>query len=166
VAFPGAAGFQLGMHPVPGAGLRGPVPGGLRDAGTVVVIPTVPTVTTISPTQSPTTGETLVTITGASLDEVTTVVNFGPNLATNLFLNAADTQLRVTSPGGVGTVPVTVTAPGGTSNALDFTYQQSPICRETAATSPSGRTRLRRRSSRRGRRCPLVTVSNCPAMCW
>jgi YVTN family beta-propeller protein len=38
------------------------------DAGTVVVIPAVPTLTTISPTQGPTTGGTVVTITGTSLD--------------------------------------------------------------------------------------------------
>jgi len=92
------------------------------NAGTVSVIPTVPAVTTISPTQGPTTGDTLVTITGTSLDEVTAVVNFGPNLATNLFLNAAGTQLRATSPGGAGTVPVTVTTSGGTSNAVPFSY--------------------------------------------
>jgi YVTN family beta-propeller protein len=92
------------------------------NAGTVSVIPTVPAVTTISPTQGPTTGDTLVTITGTSLDEVTTVVNFGPNPATDLFLNAAGTQLRATSPGGAGTVPVTVTTSGGTSNAVPFSY--------------------------------------------
>ena len=92
------------------------------DAGTVSVIPMRPAVTTISPTQGPTTGGTVVTITGASLDEVTTVVNFGPDLATNLFLSAAGTQLRATSPGGAGTVPVTVTTSGGTSNALPFSY--------------------------------------------
>ena len=92
------------------------------NAGTVSVIPTVPVLTTISPTQGPTTGDTVVTITGTSLDEVTTVVNFGPNLAANLFLNAAGTQLRATSPDGVGTVPVTVTTPGGTSNGVPFSY--------------------------------------------
>jgi YVTN family beta-propeller protein len=92
------------------------------DAGTVSVIPMRPAVTTISPTQGPTTGGTVVRITGTSLDEVTTVVNFGPDLATNLFLNAAGTQLRATSPGGAGNVPVTVTTSGGTSNALPFSY--------------------------------------------
>jgi YVTN family beta-propeller protein len=93
--------------------------------GTVVVIPTVPVVALISPAQGPATGDIPVTITGTSLDDIATV-NFGPDPATNLFLNATGTELLATAPAGAGTVPVTVTTPGGTSNAVPFSYLPPP----------------------------------------
>jgi hypothetical protein len=44
-------------------------------------------------------------------------------LATAVFFNPAGTQALATTPAGTGTVPVTVTTPAGTSNALDYTYE-------------------------------------------
>ena len=56
-----------------------------------------------------------------------TVVDFGPNAASGVAVNAAGTQITATSPAGTGTVHVTVTGPGGTtttSPADEFTYME------------------------------------------
>jgi hypothetical protein len=92
----------------------------------VVIVPTVPVVAQISPGQGPAAGDFPVTITGSSLDNSTVAVNFGPNQATSLFLDATGTKLLATAPHGTGTVPVTVTTPGGTSNAVPFAYLPPP----------------------------------------
>jgi hypothetical protein len=78
----------------------------------------------ISPNQGSTGGGTTVTITGTNLLGAT-AVRFGSKLATI----TADTATSVTavSPSGAGTVPVTVTTPGGTSNPLSFFYVGAPF---------------------------------------
>jgi len=78
----------------------------------------------ISPNQGSTGGGTTVTITGTNLLGAT-AVHFGSKLATI----TADTATSVTavSPSGAGTVPVTVTTPGGTSNPLSFFYVGAPF---------------------------------------
>ncbi|MEU1850426.1 IPT/TIG domain-containing protein [Streptomyces sp. NPDC019990] len=79
----------------------------------------------ISPNQGSTGGGTLVTITGTNLSN-TTAVTFGNKPATNV-TNVSPTQVTAVSPSGTGTVGVTVTTPGGTSNPLPFFYVGAPF---------------------------------------
>ena len=82
-----------------------------------------PTVSGLSPTQSPETGGTTVMITGTNLDNATEV-DFGATAVTSFTIDTA-TQITLTAPTGTGTVDVTVVTVGGTSatSADDhFTY--------------------------------------------
>ncbi|WP_431952356.1 IPT/TIG domain-containing protein [Actinacidiphila sp. bgisy167] len=79
----------------------------------------------ISPNQGSTGGGTLVTITGTNLAG-TSAVRFGSKLATDL-TQVSPTQVTAVSPSGTGTVPVTVTTPGGTSNPVPFFYVGAPF---------------------------------------
>lgn len=84
-----------------------------------------PTVNGISPTSGPTTGGTVVTITGTGFDDVTDV--FFGTIADSLFLTISDTEIVViySPPHAPGIVDVTVSSLGGTSviNPADqFTY--------------------------------------------
>ncbi|MEU8682819.1 IPT/TIG domain-containing protein [Streptomyces sp. NPDC048611] len=78
----------------------------------------------ISPNQGSTGGGTTVTITGTNLAGAT-AVKFGTKNAT--ITANTPTSVTVTSPSGSGTVPVTVTTPGGTSNPLQFFYVGAPF---------------------------------------
>ncbi|MFF7234639.1 IPT/TIG domain-containing protein [Streptomyces sioyaensis] len=78
----------------------------------------------ISPNQGSTGGGTAVTITGTHLNNATSV-QFGSKTAT--ITANTPTSVTVTSPSGSGTVPVTVTTPGGTSNPLSFFYVGAPF---------------------------------------
>jgi hypothetical protein len=86
----------------------------------------------ISPNQGSTGGGTTVTITGTNLANAS-AVTFGSKLATI----TANTPTSVTcvSPSGTGTVSVTVTTPGGTSNPLTFYYVGAPFKSSLSATS-------------------------------
>ncbi len=93
--------------------------------------PPAPTVTGVSPSSGPSTGNTPVTITGSAFTGATAVW-FGTAAATT-FTVTNDATISATAPSGTGTVDVTVTTPNGTSavNANDaFTYT-------TASTVPS-----------------------------
>lgn len=79
----------------------------------------------ISPNQGSTGGGTLVTITGTNLSG-TTAVHFGTKSATSV-TNVSPTQVTAVSPSGNGTVGVTVTTPGGTSNPVSFFYVGPPF---------------------------------------
>ncbi|WP_077193888.1 IPT/TIG domain-containing protein [Streptomyces lydicus] len=78
----------------------------------------------ISPNQGSTGGGTTVTITGTNLGGATSV-HFGTKTAT--ITANTPTSVTVISPSGTGTVPVTVTTPGGTSNPLSFFYVGAPF---------------------------------------
>lgn len=78
----------------------------------------------ISPSQGSTGGGTVVTITGTNLGGAT-AVRFGTKTAT--ITANTPTSVTVISPSGSGTVPVTVTTPGGTSNPLSFFYVGAPF---------------------------------------
>ena len=99
-----------------------------------------PTVTALSPTSGPAGGDTLVTITGTNFTGAS-VVDFGPNAATNLTVVSA-TKITADSPAGTGLVDVTVTTPGGTSatsSADQFTYIAAPAVTALSPTSgPAG----------------------------
>ncbi|MBF6296968.1 IPT/TIG domain-containing protein [Nocardia amamiensis] len=84
-----------------------------------------PTLTSISPTSGPVTGGTTVILTGTGFTGATAVF-FGILPATSFTVNSP-TQITAVSPVGIGTVPVTVTTPGGTSNGIPFTYVLPPI---------------------------------------
>ncbi|WP_405581447.1 IPT/TIG domain-containing protein [Streptomyces sp. NBC_01190] len=86
----------------------------------------------ISPNQGSTGGGTVVTITGTNLSGAS-AVRFGTKLAT--ITANTPTSVTVTSPSGAGTVPVTVTTPGGTSNPLSFFYVGAPFKSSISPTS-------------------------------
>ncbi len=78
-----------------------------------------PTVSTVSPKSGPQAGGTSVTITGQNLSGATGV-SFGGTAAT---INSdSSTVITVTSPAGSGTVNITMTTPGGSTGAGQFTY--------------------------------------------
>ncbi|MFE4652290.1 IPT/TIG domain-containing protein [Streptomyces sp. NPDC056707] len=87
----------------------------------------VPTLTGVSPNQGPTTGGTTVTLTGTSFSQATSV-RFGT--ATAAFSALSATQISSTAPsapaGNSGPALVTVTSPGGTSEALPYFYVALP----------------------------------------
>ncbi|GGY26467.1 IPT/TIG domain-containing protein [Streptomyces djakartensis] len=85
----------------------------------------VPTLTGLSPSQGPTSGGTTVTLTGTNLTGAT-AVSFGGTPAASFTVNSATQITATTPPNTPGTAPVTVTTPGGTSNALTFTYLAAP----------------------------------------
>ncbi|MEV2211422.1 IPT/TIG domain-containing protein [Streptomyces sp. NPDC050997] len=79
----------------------------------------------ISPNQGSTGGGTTVTITGTNLSN-TSAVKFGTKSATGI-TQVSPTQVTAVSPSGTGTVGVTVTTPGGTSNPVSFFYVGAPF---------------------------------------
>uniref|UniRef100_UPI003D75918C IPT/TIG domain-containing protein n=1 Tax=Actinacidiphila sp. bgisy167 TaxID=3413797 RepID=UPI003D75918C len=81
---------------------------------------TQPSLFALSPSQGPSTGGTTVTLTGTGLGGAT-AVRFGATPATS-FTVVSPNQITAVAPAGAGTVPVTVTTPGGTSNGITFTY--------------------------------------------
>ena len=84
-----------------------------------------PTITSLSPDSGPTTGGTLVTITGTGFTGATAVM-FGSTPATSFTVDTP-TTIAATAPGGsAGTVDVTATGPAGTSStsaADQYTYR-------------------------------------------
>lgn len=87
----------------------------------------------ITPNQGSTGGGTLVTITGTNLAN-TSSVKFGTKSATNV-TQVSPTQVTAVSPSGTGTVGVTVTTPGGTSNPVPFFYVGAPFKSSLGSTS-------------------------------
>ncbi|WP_435848491.1 IPT/TIG domain-containing protein [Streptomyces javensis] len=84
-----------------------------------------PTLTAISPATGPAAGGTAVTLTGTNLLGAT-AVRFGAVNATSFTVVSA-TQITAVAPLGSGTVQVTVTTPGGTSNGVSYTYVAVPV---------------------------------------
>ncbi|MGK8524416.1 IPT/TIG domain-containing protein [Nocardia asteroides] len=97
--------------------------GGTSNALTYTYVPT-PALTTITPTTGPETGGTAVVLTGTGFTE-TTGVHFGASPAV-AFTVVSDTQLTAVAPTGTGTVDVTVTSAGGTSDPVIYTYVPAP----------------------------------------
>jgi hypothetical protein len=107
---------------------------------TVIVDPgaaSPPVVTGISPTSGPTTGGTVLTLSGSHFVG-TTAVRFGSTPATVFAINN-DTTITATAPAGsAATVDVTVTNAGGTSatSAADqYTYIAAPTVTAISPTS-------------------------------
>jgi len=98
-----------------------------------------PAVTSVSPTDGPEAGGTMVTLTGTGFTGAS-AVSFGGSPAAS-FTVISDTTITATSPAGTGIVDITVTTPGGTSlsSAADqFTYIPAPAV--TSVSPESGPT--------------------------
>lgn len=111
--------------------------GGSVDAFVSRVDIGTPTVTGLVPNFGPTTGGTVVVISGTNFTNVT-AVNFGGTPAASFVINN-DNQITATSPPGTGVVDVTVTSPGGTSPTTPadlFTYVIVPTT-TTLSVSPN-----------------------------
>ncbi|WP_245714162.1 IPT/TIG domain-containing protein, partial [Nocardia vaccinii] len=107
-------------------------PGGTSNPVTYTYV-VVPTITSISPTSGPTAGGNNVTITGTGFTGPLTV-RFGTT-ATTFTVNSA-TQITAVAPAHTaGTVQVTVTGSGGTSNGLAYTYAAAPTLTSITPTS-------------------------------
>jgi|GEM_PF-710395 len=100
----------------------------------------VPTVTGISPTSGPTSGGTVVTITGTNFTGASGV-QFGSTAASQ-FTIYSSMQIVATSPAeAAGTIDITVTTPGATSatsSADHFTYSAGPAPSVSSVTPSSG----------------------------
>lgn len=95
-----------------------------------------PTVTSLSTNSGPTSGGTVVDITGTNFTEDSTV-RFGSNLATNVVYHSA-TSLTATSPAGAGLVNVRVDTAGGSSAITpddQFTYSLAPAVTHLSVSS-------------------------------
>ncbi|MGW4327887.1 IPT/TIG domain-containing protein [Nocardia sp. NPDC004573] len=95
-----------------------------NSAGTSAGVPftyvSVPTLSSITPNTGPVTGGTTVTISGTGFTGATGVFfGFLPAVS---FTVVSDTQITAVTPAGIGSVPVTVTAPGGITSGVFFTY--------------------------------------------
>ncbi len=95
--------------------------------------PPVPAISSLAPQRGATAGGTSVVITGTDLNGATSVT-FGS--ATASFTVNSSTQITALSPAGTGSVNVSVTTPGGTSNALPYAYGDAPLI--TGITPSSG----------------------------
>ncbi|MGW9075701.1 IPT/TIG domain-containing protein [Streptomyces kronopolitis] len=91
-----------------------------------------PALSSVSPNSGPAAGGTAVTLTGSGLTNAS-AVRFGSTPATS-FTVVSDTVITAVAPAGTGTVQVTVTTPGGTSNGLSYTYVVAPTL---TAVSPN-----------------------------
>ncbi|MFE1962706.1 IPT/TIG domain-containing protein [Streptomyces sp. NPDC059479] len=84
-----------------------------------------PSLISVTPNQGASSGGTTVAISGTGLAGVT-AVTFGGTPATSYVVDSA-THITAVAPAGTGTVALTVTAPGGISNSLNYTYVQAPV---------------------------------------
>ncbi|MEL5960512.1 IPT/TIG domain-containing protein [Streptomyces sp. CLV115] len=85
-----------------------------------------PVLNSIAPGSGQLSGNNSVTLIGANLLQAT-AVRFGPTSAAPSAILSA-TEIRATVPPGVsGTVPVSVTTPGGTSNTVTYLYLGVPV---------------------------------------
>jgi hypothetical protein len=92
---------------------------------TYIPAPTIASSGGLEPTDGPTGGGTVVTITGTNLAG-TSLVTFGPNAATGVTVVSPNVVTAV-SPAGTGAVTVSLTTPGGTAVApTQFTYYPPP----------------------------------------
>jgi hypothetical protein len=90
------------------------------------VVPSVPVVTSVSPSHGFRTGGQTVTISGSGFTGAT-AVSFGGTAATSFTVNSDSSITAKTPPDAVGTVDVAVAAAGGTSAATaadHFTFEQ------------------------------------------
>ncbi|MFD6053647.1 IPT/TIG domain-containing protein [Agromyces sp. NPDC060279] len=93
-------------------------------SSTVLAAALPPVITTLSPNQGPEGGGTLVTITGTDLADASQITVDGASVP---FTQLSGTQVTFTTAAHApGPVNVTITTPGGTSNALPFTFIPAP----------------------------------------
>jgi hypothetical protein len=114
---------------VPAGAAEGPVNVSVTTAGgtgngLVYTYVAVPALTSLSPTSGPVAGGNTVTLTGTGFTGAT-AVSFGATAATSFTVVSA-TQITAVAPAGTGTVQVTLTTVGGTSNGVSYTYVPGP----------------------------------------
>src|SRR5438270_8968693 len=100
---------------------------------------TPPVVSSITPSTGPTTGGTVITITGSNFVVGATAVQVGANSATGVSCSSA-TTCTATSPAGSGTVNVRLTTASGTStdsSASEFTYTAVPATNCSTFSGPT-----------------------------
>ncbi|MCC7362781.1 MAG: IPT/TIG domain-containing protein [Dehalococcoidia bacterium] len=98
-----------------------------------------PTITSLTPSSGPGTGNTSVTITGTNFVNVTDV-NFGSVDAIDYVVTSSTTISAIAPPGAAGVVRVSVTSTGGTSpdtSADDYTYTSTGSIPVITSISPS-----------------------------
>jgi subtilase family serine protease len=108
--------------------LMPPAATGSLSANTDIIIANPPTVTAISPTSGPTSGDATVTITGTNFTAASTV-NFGSIAATSVVFVSSTSLTAVTPAESPGTVDVTVATTSGTSTtgiADEYTFVAAP----------------------------------------
>lgn len=98
-----------------------------------------PTISTINPSQGPTTGGTTVTLTGAGMTG-STAVRFGSINATSFTVNSATQITAVSPPRAAGAAAVTVLHPTGNSNSVTFTYVTAQVPVVTGVAPSTGPT--------------------------
>ncbi|AGP55679.1 IPT/TIG domain-containing protein [Streptomyces rapamycinicus] len=96
----------------------------------------VPVLTAVSPGQGPVGGGNTVTLTGSGFTGVT-AVRFGSTPASSFTVVSA-TQITAVAPPGSGTVQVTATTPGGTSNGVSYSYVAVAVPVLTAVSPGQG----------------------------
>ncbi|HWE01815.1 MAG TPA: IPT/TIG domain-containing protein [Tepidisphaeraceae bacterium] len=98
-----------------------------------------PAITAVTPSFASPAGGTTVMITGVNLTGATAVL-FGTTPAISFVVNS-DTSITATAPAGsLGTVDVTVTAPGGTSAIIAadlINFDSAPVLAATATATPN-----------------------------
>ncbi|MEV8333311.1 IPT/TIG domain-containing protein [Streptomyces niveus] len=98
-----------------------------------------PTISTITPSQGPTTGGTTVTLTGTGMTG-STAVRFGSTNATSFTVNSATQITAASPPHAAGAVAVIVVNPTGNSNSVTFTYVVAQVPVVTSVAPSSGPT--------------------------
>ncbi|MGK8508114.1 beta strand repeat-containing protein [Nocardia asiatica] len=93
--------------------------------GLVYTFVATPALVSAAPSAGPETGGNTVILTGTDLTGTTAVV-FGATAAV-AFVVESDTRISATAPAGTGTVDIAVTTPGGTSNAVAYSYVPAPV---------------------------------------
>jgi hypothetical protein len=107
-------------------------PSGTSNGVSYTYIP-APALTSVGPSSGPAAGGTTVTLTGTNLTGAN-AVTFGANAATSFTVNSS-TQITAVAPAGAGTVQVTATTPGGTSNGVSYTYVAVPALTSVSPSS-------------------------------
>jgi IPT/TIG domain len=92
----------------------------------------MPTITAVSPSSGPASGGNPVVINGSGFTGPDTV-HFGTTATA--FTIDSDTQITAIAPPGTGTVQVTVSNAGGTSNGVSYTYTMVPALTLLAPTT-------------------------------
>lgn len=117
---------------VPPATAPGPVyvtvttPGGTSPLGPMYYYLQAPALTAAAPAAGPIEGGTAVTLTGAHLSDAS-AVDFG-GIPAAFFSVVSDDRIDAVAPAAVaGTVPITVTTPGGVSGGLPYAYLPAPV---------------------------------------
>ncbi|MFD3437235.1 IPT/TIG domain-containing protein [Streptomyces sp. NPDC058685] len=98
-----------------------------------------PTISTINPSQGPTTGGTTVTLTGTGMTG-STAVRFGSTNATSFTVVSATQITAVSPPRAAGAAAVIVVHPTGNSNSVTFTYVVAQVPVVTGVAPSNGPT--------------------------